>query len=88
MEGMRVLESDFRLATRLEEVIFEGLLNAHQSMFKGEFEQFDEQIKEVMKAKKELQRLYEKKQTRERLEALVKDLQSKGMAIDFVKRVI
>lgn len=85
---MRVLESDFRLATRLEEVIFEGLLSAQQSMFKGEFEQFDEQIKEVMKAKKELQRLYEKKQTRERLEALVKDLQSKGMAIDFVKRVI
>lgn len=85
---MKVLEADFRLAIDLESRIFEGLLNAHRTMFEGEFDQFDKHIKEVITAKNKLQQLYSKKQSRDRLEALVKELQSKGMVIDFVKRVI
>jgi len=85
---MKVLEADFRLTLDLESRIFEGLLSAHRTMFNGEFDQFDRHIKEVIKAKNKLQQLYSKKQSRDRLEALVKELQSKGMVIDFVKRVI
>ncbi|WP_226639742.1 hypothetical protein [Priestia flexa] len=85
---MKVLETDFRLAMDLEARIFEGLLSAHRTMFEGEFDQFDKHINEVMKAKNRLQQLCIKKQSRDRLEALVKELQSKGMVIDFVKRVI
>lgn len=88
MESMKVLEVDLRLAIRLETVIFEGLLSAHQAMFKGDFASFDKQMKDVIQARNDLEQLYIKKQNRARLEALVKDLQAKGIVIDFVRRVI
>ncbi|WP_394512554.1 hypothetical protein [Priestia aryabhattai] len=85
---MKVLETDLQLAIHLESVIFEGLISTHKAMFEGDFVRFDNQIKDIIQARKGLEQLHIKRQNRDRLEAIVKDLQAKGMVIDFVRRVI
>lgn len=85
---MNVLKKDKEMAEKLQICINDCLNKAVEAIRQGDFIKYDFFISESRRARNELLDLYTKKQKRDRLEALVYDLKSRGVHIDFAKRFI
>jgi hypothetical protein len=84
---MNVLEKYKEMELKLQHFISKYLDVAKKAIEEGDFQKYDFWINEVRKARNELEQTHLKIDKRQKLEALVSDLQKKGYAIDFIRRV-
>ncbi|EKN67844.1 hypothetical protein P9E76_01710 [Schinkia azotoformans] len=84
----KVLPADRNLAYQLEECSIACLRNAYVYRMTGDRETAARWMEEARRCERDLDKLIQKKQERDRLEEVVKDLKARGILCEIVRRSI